>query len=212
MFYDFEAHVKARIKEVLQEFDISPEILVYDMSTEHSISYHFIVSNIAFSTKTCQGLCELICKNQIWEQLVDRGVYKRIQMMRIEGSKKYGTTSIHKPYIDISKSFIGNVSSITHSYLNINMREKQDVKYNSIMFLPHIILAHYKIREVRGDAMFLDRIRPSMCMQCNRVHTSENAVILRSRTSNPIFMCWRFYARKRHTYDSGIERFIARGR
>lgn len=55
--------------------------------------------------------------------LVDKGVYKRIQMMHIEGSTKYGQQR-HKPFVDISRSFIGNVSLILHHDLDITVKQQ----------------------------------------------------------------------------------------
>jgi hypothetical protein len=255
-FYDIERHVTARIRQVLQEFYITAEILVYNMSNDEHISFHFIVSNVAFKAKTCYGLCELICANQVWEPLVDKGVYKRIQMMRIEGSTKYGQQR-HKPFVDINKSFIGNVSIILHHDLDITVSPQQAVSIirraneqavsiirraneravsisiirkegggqlqatgNTPFRWPapftdrpigQFIPAHFKIRKITHNAVFLDRIRPAMCMQCTRVHTSENAVILLPCGKNilpfwlaslvgppplgtPVFICWRLYA------------------
>lgn len=210
-FYDIERHVTARIRQVLQEFYITAEILVYNMSTDEHISFHFIVSNVAFKAKTCYGLCELICANQLWEPLVDKGVYKRIQMMRIEGSTKYGQQR-HKPFVDISKSFIGNVSRILHHDLDITVKQQLSTPFPKESPTPFTFTdrpipwtisntqrvqgglpAHFKIRKITHNAVFLDRIRPAMCMQCTRVHTSENAVILNIQ-STPVFICWRLYA------------------
>ena len=193
MFYDIKKHVTSRIKYVLQNFNITPEILVYNMSTDNYISYHFIVSNIAFNRKTCYGLCELICKGQIWESLVDKCVYKRIQTMRIEGSTKYGQNR-HKAFININQSFLSNIFSVQHSKLDIKITENRErINKADSLLVYKDIANNFKVRKIQNNSLLLNRTKPAYCVQCKRVHTRENAIILNINSSHPIFICWRRY-------------------
>ena len=89
--YNFEMHISSRIRYVFSMLDIAePDIIVYDICDDNKLSYHIVVCNFVFSAATCHALCCLISYGQIWEPLVDKAVYKRVQNMRIEGSTKYG--------------------------------------------------------------------------------------------------------------------------
>ena len=89
--YDWQRHVTNRITEVFGMLDIgNPDVVCYDICSEDKISYHFVVSNFAFSAQTCLGLCVIISQGQIWRDIIDTSVYKSIQCMRLEGSTKFG--------------------------------------------------------------------------------------------------------------------------
>ena len=64
------------------------------------------------------------------------------------------------------------------------------------------ILRNFKVRRISGNRVFLDRIRPSMCIKCDRVHMRENAMICLKvrkggashlRDSEYNLVCWRSY-------------------
>jgi hypothetical protein len=95
--FDFERHIKARIRDVFTALDIGvPETTVYHMVDEfgdvcyNKLSYHVVVSNFLFTAATCKGLCMIISSGQVWDKCTDIGVYKSVQCIRIEGSTKFG--------------------------------------------------------------------------------------------------------------------------
>jgi len=214
---NIKQHVTKRIVEVMHKFNIRPEILIFDMCTTYKISFHFVVANVAFSAQTCATLCSLIAANQKWKPLVDFQVYKKTQFMRIEGSTKYGQNR-YKPLLDLKKSMLSYIVNIPHIDLQIptlhaaspmtwipvtdsptplsvgevlasDKRNFHSHIYSSTLINP-VIPSYFKIRKRVNNVLLLDRIRPAMCSQCKRVHTSENAAII-IINNKPIFRCWR---------------------
>ena len=256
-FYDFARHIYSRIWQVFVDLEIgAPDVLFYSMCSESRISYHAVVANMAFSSDTCRALCAMISHGQVWQNLVDFAVYKRVQHMRIEGSTKYGqrrwkniyehgnnasgviatgteptdtglfaslrsakktlkcTREVHDSSLparmtseefapslcpcsgswvskNFQKSLLSNILDVIHP--SLELRQK-------ISFIPtpeehsfpgwSEIMKNFKIRRVSGNVVFLDRIRPSMCTECGRVHMSENAMI-RINGNKFLLVCWR---------------------
>lgn len=189
-FYDFARHIVSRIRSVFIDMEIGvPDVLVYDMCSEFKISYHAIVTNMAFSANTCRGLCAIISHGQIWKNLVDYAVYKHVQHIRIEGSTKYGQrrwknineederTCCNKSLVskNFQKSLLSNVCGIMHP--SVEYIIKFTLKETVPFLCQSEILKNFKVRRVSENRVFLDRIRPSMCIKCNRVHMRENAMI-----------------------------------
>jgi hypothetical protein len=193
--YDFERHIKSRIRHVFSELEIGhPEILVYDICDDTTISYHVVVSNMAFSASTCLGLCLLISTGQVWEHMVDKGVYKSTQNIRIEGSTKYGQIRWKRlcgreestPSPSLRKGLLSVISDIQHPDLKLAVTGDTQLY---TMVKQHTY-RDFKIRKICNNVVFLDRIRSGMCVQCHRVHTRENATV-RYGIGPPLFMCWR---------------------
>ena len=180
------------------------DVLVYNMCSESIISYHAIVANMTFSADTCRGLCAIISHGQIWESLVDHAVYKRVQHIRIEGSTKYGQrrwknlapndtgvaiegaedddddderTCCNGSFVskNFQKSLLSNVCGVMHP--SVEYIIKYRVEPMTQVLTTHEIFKDFKVRRVSGNRVFLDRIRPSMCIKCDRVHMRENAMI-----------------------------------
>ena len=189
--YDFERHVKSRIRYIFNTLYItpSPDILVYDMCDDNKLSYHIVVCNIVFSAATCFALCCLISHGQIWEPLVDKAVYKRIQHIRMEGSTKYGQKRWKTPTVPVL--FHKGLLSVVYGLEDGNIDCKVETIGTNVNLQACISdLRDFKIRKHNGNIVFLDRLRPGMCMQCSRVHTNENA-FLKYVNNDYIFICWR---------------------
>ena len=211
-FYDFARHIVSRIQCVFLDMEIgvlqTKDVIVYNMCSESKISYHAIVANMTFSADTCRGLCAIISHGQIWESLVDYAVYKRVQHIRIEGSTKYGQRrwkNIHEDdertccngsmvSKNFNKSLLSNVCGVMHSSVEYKIKAQ---KYNfrapsDIFSMTQLLTKHseifrdFKVRRISGNRVFLDRIRPSMCIKCDRVHMRENAMICLSLDSEKI--------------------------
>lgn len=190
--YDFVRHVRSRIMYVFAELDIGyPEVLSYDICDDSKISYHFVVQNFLFSAETCLGLCMLVSEGQVWESLADVGVYKRIQSIRVEGSTKYGEKRWKRlygpepPTYRLECGLVSAVDGVEESGLELVPRRGARTCFSG---LPPA-LPCFRVRHVSGEYIFLDRTRASMCVQCRRVHTRENAVI---RCRDYAFLCWRY--------------------
>lgn len=199
--YDFKRHITSRIMYVFNELDLcKPHIFFYSMCKDEIISYHVVVTNMTFSAQTCLGLCLLICHEQIWNDLVDKSVYKRTQHIRLEGSTKYNqyrwktligldTPSISKYF---QQSILSNINNVKHSDINITCSKIYQISSNFINTDIDInnLQLNFKVRNIINNCIYLNRIRPSFCVQCNRIHLRENA-FLRYINNSLVFYCWR---------------------
>ena len=191
--YNFEMHISSRIRYVFSMLDIAePDIIVYDICDDNTLSYHIVVCNLVFSAATCHALCCLISYGQIWEPLVDKAVYKRVQNMRIEGSTKYGQSRWKRATTPapLHKGLLSVTSGLSNAQISCIIQHQNQSKID--VTLPHN--TDFRIRKIRGNTIYLDRIRPGMCVQCNRMHTRENAFITYFNNKQT-FMCWRYIHR-----------------
>jgi hypothetical protein len=196
-FYDFEAHVTSRIREVFMVLGIgNPHIIIYDMCDDFKISYHAVVTNFTFSARTCKGLCMIICSNQIWDKCVDVGVYKTVQSVRVEGSTKYGqhrwkirTNNHHLPF---ASGLLSNTDNTTESYFTCNIFTYGTTRIHTELRLdcPNVDLSQFKRGKLRNNILPLYRVKPGFCAQCNRIHDRENAAI-KYGLGRPRYICWR---------------------
>lgn len=181
-----------------------PDILVYDIST----SYHIIVTNICFSTSSC---CEMIAnaisdmverKYPIVSSLIDVGVYKKVQMFRVEASTKYGQT--RWKYVsgmgdlsplDMFKKGIITYTDECHTLdadivvdvivdMGIYTHETTRHKKSRVVNVPK----EFVVRKIVNNMTVLNRIYPSHCDTCMRVHENENAYMI----GNKLY-CGRVY-------------------
>ncbi len=190
--YDFERHVGDRIREVFRTLDIGePEILFYSMCSDDKISYHVVVPNFVFSARTCAGLCMIISKDQIWDGLVDTGVYKNIQCIRLEGHTKFGEKrwKVRSDATTCSSYKRGMISDLEGAEVSAFECSVFSPMKSEMHFAGHY-MHNFEIRKVSADGRtaFLRRTSPGYCAQCRRTHDRENAVIINTR-----FICWRFY-------------------
>ena len=197
-FYDFERHVVSRIREVFYLLQIGkPDVIVYDMCSDNKLSYHVVVSNFAFSARTCRGLCSIISSGQVWERCVDAGVYKTLQSIRIEGSTKFGEHRWKNRVIDGAIQNIVNIetgllSCLEHAKVSDFACDIVTVPFSEINNSRFVMSDCFKVRKTCGDTVFLRRVKPGFCCQCNRVHFKENAMVKQTT-----FVCWRFFATHR---------------
>ena len=194
LFYDFEAHVTSRIREVFMILGIGdPHIIIYDMCDDFKISYHAVVTNFTFSARTCKGLCMIICSNQIWDKCVDVGVYKTVQSVRIEGSTKYGqrrwknrTNNHHLPF---ASGLLSNNDNTIKSYFTCNIFTS--LGHTELRLdCPIVDLSQFKRGKIRNNILPLYRVKPGFCIQCNRIHDRENAAI-KYGLGRARYICWR---------------------
>lgn len=197
--YDFERHVGDRIREVFRALDIGePDILFYSMCSDDKISHHVVVSNFAFTACTCTGLCMIISKDQIWDRLVDTGIYKKIQCIRLEGHTKFGEkrwkvlSESSLEIYDYRSGMISDTEGVEISKFECNILSPIKNWMSNVTYQT----PNFEIRKISADGKtaFLRRTCPGYCAQCHRTHDRENAVII--NYSNEVFrrfVCWRFY-------------------
>lgn len=174
-----------------------PEILVYNISTSH----HIIVANICFPSAMC---CEMLAtaisekvskKFPTAASLMDIGVYKQIQMFRVEGSTKYkqrrwkyleDTTELSSletfkkgivTFVD--DCYFIDAERVIDTMLDMGIykpdtsRERKMVKESEKR-----IPKEFTIRKTLKNLTVLDRIASSLCPICKRVHDRENAYMV----------------------------------
>ena len=196
--FDFERHVSARIHEVFQMLDIgAPEVIMYRMTDEEGnvceekLSYHAVVSNFAFPASTCAGLCMIIASGQAWDKLVDTGIYKAVQCIRMEGSTKHNEHRWKTASCNVesfSSGLISHLDNVVHSDVTCT---RSPCRTRQLGALTDIDMSQFKIGQQRGTYVSLYRIKPGYCCQCQRTHDRENAAIRYVR-GRPVFVCWRF--------------------
>lgn len=192
--FDFERHVTSRIRDVFASLDIgNPEVIIYKMTDkddrETKLSYHAVVSNFSFDTRTCKGLCIILSSNQVWDKCVDIGIYKNLQFIRMEGSTKFGKNSWKRACntATFRQGLVSDLNGTTHSSFSC---ENTNICRIPIVHDAEYDMSQFKTGKNIKGYLPLYRVKPGYCKQCNRVHDSENAAII-YRRGTPTFMCWR---------------------
>jgi hypothetical protein len=205
LMFDFERHVKTRIHDVFTMLEIGiPDVIVYNMVDKSGnvctdkLSYHIVISNFSFSAATCKGLCMIISSGQIWDKCVDKGVYKSVQCIRMEGSTKFGekrwkrvieTTNVGTTNVD-TKGLVSFIEDTVKSDFTCkcSLTSSPSIAHFS---LNNIDTSQFKIGKQTNTYVSLIRIKSGYCHQCNRIHDKENASI-QYILGQPTFVCWRY--------------------
>ena len=176
-----------------------PDILVYDISTSH----HIVVANLSFSVASCEMLANAISEKvskryPIVASLIDTAVYKKVQMFRIEGSTKYAqrrwkyiaNTKELSSLEVFKKGVISYVDECHHIdndrvvdvMLDIGINQPTEHKSGKRYGMGrNNIPKEFVVRKTINALVVLDRITPSYCDICKRVHESEGAYIVGQR-------------------------------
>jgi hypothetical protein len=179
-----------------------PEIIVYDISTSH----HVVVTNLSFSATSCEMLANAVSmkvskKYPVVASLIDTVVYKKVQMFRVEGSTKYAQR--RWKYISGCKElssleiFKKGIISYVDDCYHVEEERVIDVMLEVGAYHPsehnqgksgsrRTIPKEFVVRKVMDKLIVLDRIAPSFCEICGRVHDKDGAYIVGKR-----FFCRR---------------------
>jgi hypothetical protein len=175
-----------------------PEMIVYDISTSH----HIVITNLSFSATSCEMLANAVsikvCKKYpTVASLIDTVVYKKLQMFRVEGSTKYAQR--RWKYISGCKELSpletfkrGIISYIDDCYhveeervvdvmLEIGAYHPVENKFAKKGSNGRIIPKEFVVRKTIDKLIILDRIAPSFCDICKRVHDKDGAYIVGQR-------------------------------
>lgn len=174
---------------------IIPEMLVYDISTSH----HIIVANFCFTAACCEMLASVICEKvskryPTVASLIDIGVYKKVQMFRIEGSTKYGqrrwkyfagTKKLSSLEI-FKKGIISHVDDchyidadkVVDTALDIGVFKYAERESEKMQSMNKSIPKEFIVRKIVDNLTVLDRIAPSYCDLCSRVHDNDGAYMV----------------------------------
>lgn len=195
------------IRDVQNFFQImghgTPQILFYDISSSDKMSYHLIVSSHYFSDNiSCKIFTDSLIQfsqSSPWTLCVDTGVYKSIQGFRLEGSTKwqqqrwkylFGTQQINpKSFPD---SLLGNINPQTMHHISIPHSQIQKYLSSRPKPSPNLtttsIPPGFTIRQTLDNGIVtLNRIKPTYCNLCDRIHEHENAYMIGNK-----FVCFRY--------------------
>ncbi|ORX96702.1 hypothetical protein K493DRAFT_300791 [Basidiobolus meristosporus CBS 931.73] len=184
----------------------TPQILFYNISSSEKISYHLIVSSHYFSDNiSCKIFTNSLIQysqNSPWTLCVDTGVCKSVQGFRLEGSTKwqqkrwkylFGTQQINpKSFPD---SLLGNINTQTMRHISIPQSQLHQYFIShpplpkpSSNTPPSSIPAGFKVRQILDSGLVtLNRIKPTYCGLCERIHEHENAYMIGDK-----FVCFRY--------------------
>lgn len=182
----------------------SQKILVFNMSDSFKWSTHLVVVDKWMNTADeCLNLFEDIVSqltNDNDKQALDKSVYKHVQYFRIEGSSKDIIGNRRKKLTSIwdgkelqsSKSLSIKVSTlISHpNYLESYVEPPKVIPIRTSISNHPIITEvplGFKVRKVVDNLIILDRVIPSWCTICKRVHDNEGAFMY-----NEQFYCRRY--------------------
>jgi hypothetical protein len=115
-------------------------------------------------------------------------VYSSTQFLRMEGSHKNGRIKLRSgchTLTSYDKFQEGLISHIDHCKKLVIQIPKPQITTTSVVDYD---TTAFKIRMQKNGITYLDRIKPSYCKLCHRIHENENIAI----TSTGKLICWRF--------------------
>jgi hypothetical protein len=179
--------------------------IVYDILT----SYHVVVPDVMFESAGCCAMISNLVSDKFPDMDIDLGIYKPVQMFRLEGSTKYLENrwkfreGIHElsPISLFKSGLIGYTQGCklvdTDVVVSHALFSRVYIPYNTRTYsvsskpstLPRMVGKDgiFGVRRNMGNMTLLDRYRPSYCDRCNRVHEHENAYVVGNK-----FFCRRF--------------------
>jgi hypothetical protein len=182
---DGECNIDIILKCLKKLLGEDASIATYHSHGPAKTSWHLVVTNLYFEDHHhCKYIASLIAD---YSKNIDMAVYSGVQFLRMEGSHKNGRTKLRtghhalSPYATFKEgvvSCIDNCRRVTMKIPKMPTFVNKNVNYDATAF---------KIRSKRGGITYLDRIRPSHCNLCNRVHDHENIAI----TDAGRIICWR---------------------
>lgn len=165
-------------------FGDDANIVLYQSHGPVKTSWHVVVSNYYFEDHHyCKYIASLIPGKSI-----DMAVYSSTQFLRMEGSHKNGRVKRRSGYHELtplSKFKEGLISCIDNA-IKMVIKMPKPVALSTTPSDADYDKTAFRVRSQKGNAIFLDRIRPSYCTICKRVHNSENIAIINGK-----LICWR---------------------
>lgn len=78
-------------KTQIKSHFFDPDIMIYNSHGNNVLSSHIIVTNYIMDYNTCYVIADSIYRSlpSLYARYIDMGIYKKMQFMRLEGSRKY---------------------------------------------------------------------------------------------------------------------------
>lgn len=168
-----------RCYKALKQYTNNGKVAIFDMSDDNKRSCHMVCIDRAYdSSQTCKAIYKMIAKDI--GQYVDPAVYSTVQHFRLEGSYKPGLKRCKNlTASDVSKwTMTHGLISYTDGLEIVKYKVQDHQPIQTTDMNISIISDWCKVRRVVGNRIELDRILPSYCEACHRVHESENPFII----------------------------------
>lgn len=181
--YDFDGQdIKESPEEIIENFischsQISPEkVHVKKCITKNKISLHFVIPNTVLPNyKAMKNRFKLMMsvKGLLHRDMYDSGIYNKDRLIRTVRSDKCFQ---NRPFISDSSDEDLFVSLPMKREISDEFEVPPKHKLNSIIekYNLHAFKPH---SEIRPGVFRIMRIRPSLCIICNRMHESDHAYI-----------------------------------
>jgi len=178
---------EALYKLFTMEFNLKIKVIKcqsISLTDEPKKSCHFIIPEFSFLVNDCKYICNILKNNYIKNKkildIIDDTVYGINRCLRIPLSSKMGSKRIKIVTSEhYYESFISDIEKT--KFININSIIDKNKKC-------------FKIRNngIIGNMIICDRIYPSLCLVCNRIHEKENPFLIVNQDQKKIY----FYCRR----------------
>lgn len=160
------------------------DIILYQSHGPIKTSWHVVVANYYFEN---YNYCKYVA-SCMPSKNIDLAVYSSTQFLRMEGSHKNGRVKMRTGYHGLSplSKFKEGIISCTDDATKMVIKIPKPAVSNASAEEVDYDKTAFKVRSQNGHVIFLDRIRPSYCAICKRVHDSENMAIINGK-----LVCWR---------------------
>lgn len=167
---------------------------VFESHGINKFSHHIIVHLLIPTLNHSKYIAKILIDNLPVHisSCIDTSIYNHNRSLRIEGSiKDYRVkyNIMYPKHISPAKEFFDGLVSYNTGYEEM-VFNIPDIFYNNCrntISVDMIDLNNFKVRKQDYKYVYLDRIAPSYCHICERVHDKENAAI----DQNNNFICWR---------------------
>jgi len=153
--------------------------------------YHLVMFR-HYSTchRTCRWLAEYVARRyQIAS--IDMSCYASVKCLRLEGSYKGANRKTSMSGHSFLEGLVTCVDDDAEE-LALQPPPRAPVAVAPQGVSVQWSLDDFEVRTQQNGMVLLDRLRPSYCAQCQRIHDNENAAVIHGQ-----FVCWRYANRNR---------------
>lgn len=192
------------VKEVYKEKNLDYKFVVYTTFRDN-MSFHIVDTKYYLTnSNACMNLYNIILQklDTKMHKYIDDNMYKGDHSLRIPLSCKYEDNLpklqiIPRYYVELNYSLVSYVSTAIHTDVFDSNIPKPICLQSTYPYDIKQIDENFKIREQNGNLIILDRIKPSYCNICNRVHDNDNAYLL-YKNGKYNFYCYRHKSDERY--------------
>lgn len=192
------------IKELIskvQEYFPTLTPIIYNSCGPKKTSYHLVFNGGFFPNhKAAYTAATWITRQISSTSLIDLSVYKTTQLFRLEGCTKKDQNRYKYRETPVTSWREGWITYGDHPFLSTPSPQPlppslpppfvQTKDITAIVFGTYVwtMGEDFRVRAYQGDLVLLDRIRPTYCPACERIHEHENPYILLNKR---LFCCRR---------------------